>query len=174
MGHRIHRTARAWYRPTRAAPNVSDPPQPPRRAAAEGRRPGPSASCSRCRLPAGSSAPPSLALRRPPDPGCRWIGPEMGISKRGASAGKHEDEGVEQERAPGRMQRGAHGMDCSELGGWGEGSRRGHTPRGTLRTGRATVEWATVEWAQGESDPRPPVKTGGPGSSQWTLIRAVR
>ena len=31
----------------------------------------------------------------------------------------HEGEGVEQEQAPGRMQRGAHGMDCSELGGWG-------------------------------------------------------
>ena len=42
------------------------------------------------------------SLRRPPGRGLQWIEPAVGISKHGVSAGMHGDEGVEEERAPGR------------------------------------------------------------------------
>ena len=56
----------------------------------------------------------SRAALRATDPGCMSIGPAMRVSKRDASAGKHGEEGVEEERAPGRMQRGALAMESSD------------------------------------------------------------
>ena len=54
---------------------------------------------------------------------------------------------------------------------WFEARKTHPWPRRGRPTRRAVAHgW----WAQGESNPRPPVKTGGPGSSQWTLIRERR
>lgn len=158
MGHRTDRTACAWYRRTRAAPNVSDHPAPPRGGATG--KPLARRIRQQHTLPATGQqrsdtiarAPP-CALRQPPDPSCRRIEPALGISRRGASAGKHGDEGVEEERAAGRMQRGAQGMGCRDQGQWGEGWRRGHRPRERLRRGRA-------------SRPPPGSRTPLPGISQ--------
>ena len=55
--------------------------------------------------------------------------------------------------------------------GGGRGSRLKKLTSGLVEAGRRVEPSPVVEWAQGESNPRPPVKTGGPGSSQWTLIR---
>lgn len=80
------------------------------------------------------------ALQRPLDRNCRWIRPAVGVSKHGWSAGMHGDEGVEEERAPGRKQRGAQGMDRRDQERWGEGLRAGHRPRARLRRGRASPQ----------------------------------
>ena len=83
MGHRVHRTASAWYRSVRTAPTVSDPPAPHRGGATA----RPLASPIRLqhtlaatgRLPSDPIArAPPCALRRPTDRDCQLIGSAMG------------------------------------------------------------------------------------------------